>query len=418
MLGQFSFKNYKSYKNEVMLDLYAENISEHKESLIIDKVDNEKFLPVIALYGPNGGGKSTVLDALQYLPSAILSKVLTTNAINDEIDITNNKIIPQLFDLRGKQHKFDNKSKNSPCEFSILFRIDENEFRYQLSVLNNTITEENLYMHNLNDDDWDIIFERNTDDYYLGNIVQDINIGKIKDTMPMLAAISIGFDIPVIDSIISWFLNINVLTYNNPRTDLRVLIPKDNKERQLVFKLLQNMDINIKDIRLEKDIDGNITQIYTQRHTLDGKIIEIPLQEESSGTRKLLGLLPKLIDSLQSGGVVIADEMDAKLHPKLFRYIIELFTNPETNRNGAQLLLTSHDITTMIPEVFRRDEIWFCALDGESSSVLYPLVSFKKPNGSKTRNDEAYGKRYLEGHYGADPYLKQILTWKDEYNEQ
>lgn len=293
MLGQFSFKNYKSYKNEVMLDLYAENISEHKESLIIDKVDNEKFLPVIALYGPNGGGKSTVLDALQYLPSAILSKVLTTNAINDEIDITNNKIIPQLFDLRGKQHKFDNKSKNSPCEFSILFRIDENEFRYQLSVLNNTITEENLYMHNLNDDDWDIIFERNTDDYYLGNIVQDINIGKIKDTMPMLAAISIGFDIPVIDSIISWFLNINVLNYNNPRTDLRVLIPKDNKERQLVFKLLQNMDINIKDIRLEKDIDGNITQIYTQRHTLDGKIIEIPLQEESSGTRKLLGLLPK-----------------------------------------------------------------------------------------------------------------------------
>ena len=85
---------------------------------------------------------------------------------------------------------------------------------------------------------------------------------------------------------------------------------------------------------------------------------------------------------------------------------------------GTIILLTSHDITTMIPEVFRRDEIWFCALDGESSSVLYPLVSFKKPNGSKTRNDEAYGKRYLEGHYGADPYLKQILTWKDEYNEQ
>lgn len=64
--------------------------------------------------------------------------------------------------------------------------------------------------------------------------------------------------------------------------------------------------------------------------------------------------------------VVIADEMDAKLHPKLFRYIIELFTNPETNRNGAQLLLTSHDITTMIPEVFRRDEIWFLMHCGES----------------------------------------------------
>ena len=110
--------------------------------------------------------------------------------------------------------------------------------------------------------------------------------------------------------------------------------------------------------------------------------------------------------------------MDAKLHPKLLRYIIELFTNPDINRKGAQLIFTSHDMTTMIPEVFRRDEIWFCALNAENSSHLYSLVSFKKENGSKPRNDETYGKQYLEGRYGADPYLRRLLSWEDISNEQ
>lgn len=419
MIGQLTIENYKSYKNEVTLDLYAENICEHKESLIIHEVDNEQFLPVIALYGPNGGGKSTILEALQYLIGTVLGRVLTLKAISDNIDadVSRPKKMSRILDLRGKQHKFDDSCRDLPSTFSLLFRTDATEFKYQLSVLGNEIVEENLYMHNLTSKNWEIVFERIKDDYYLGDMLENIIVDKIKNTIPMLAFIAINYNIDVINNIISYFLKINILNYNNPRADLRVLIPKDDKERQQIFTLLQKMDINIKDIRLEKDIDGNIKNIYTQRVTANGKTIEIPVEEESSGTRKLLGLLPRLTESLSIGGVVIADEMDAKLHPKLLRYIIELFTNPKINKHGAQLLLTSHDITTMTHEVFRRDEVWFCALDAENSSVLYPLVSFKKADGSKTRNDEAYGKRYLEGRYGADPYLKRILEWEDGSDE-
>jgi hypothetical protein len=67
MLCQFTFENFKSFKNETTLDLYAEKISEHEDSLIIDKNDQEAFLPVIVIYGPNGGGKSSVLEAFIYL---------------------------------------------------------------------------------------------------------------------------------------------------------------------------------------------------------------------------------------------------------------------------------------------------------------------------------------------------------------
>ena len=67
MLSQFSFSNYKSFKKEAFLDFTAECIKDHEKSIIKDKVDGERFLPVIVIYGPNGGGKSTVLEALRYL---------------------------------------------------------------------------------------------------------------------------------------------------------------------------------------------------------------------------------------------------------------------------------------------------------------------------------------------------------------
>ena len=121
--------------------------------------------------------------------------------------------------------------------------------------------------------------------------------------------------------------------------------------------------------------------------------------------------MPFLLGCLHKGSLVIADEMDAKLHPKLLRYIIGLFTDPSINTKGAQLIFTSHDMSTMKPSVFRRDEIWFSALNKNSASKLYSLVEFRKDNGAKVRNDETYDKQYIEGRYGADPYLKNILDW-------
>ena len=181
-----------------------------------------------------------------------------------------------------------------------------------------------------------------------------------------------------------------------------------------MLKILQEMDIPISDFRIEEDKDGNIENVYTQHLLENGDAFELPFEEESGGTRKIFSCLCEIMDCLKNGTLLVADELDAKLHPKLLRYIIELFTDPRSNRQGAQLLLTSHDIATMIPEVFRRDEIWFCALSAWNASKLYSLISFKKENGQIPRNDEAFGKQYLEGRYGADPYIRKILDWEEE----
>lgn len=413
MICQFAFQNYKCFKSEAFLDFMAEPIGKSDKSLVIDKNDGEKLLPVIAIYGPNGGGKSTVLEALGFLRTYILHKIPPSQNADRDSKEDISKLMKMFLEIgiNEKYHKFDNECKNIPTTFDILFRQTNKEYRYQLSLLHDVIVEENLYMRVIGNSNAVIIFERSENDCYLGDSLQGIAVEKVKNTMPLISHIAINYDIEVVDYAIAWFSSINIIDYDNPHREKRILFPKTKAHQKKLFEMLRRMDINISDFRIEKDLDGNISNIYT-KHTLEnGTYHEIPFEEESSGTRKLFSCLAEIMECLREGNLIIADELDAKLHPKLLRYIIELFTDPISNKKGAQLLLTSHDVTTMISEVFRRDEIWFCALNPDNASKLYSLIAFRKENGKPPRNDEVYGKRYLEGHYGAEPYIRRILDW-------
>ena len=125
--------------------------------------------------------------------------------------------------------------------------------------------------------------------------------------------------------------------------------------------------------------------------------------------KKLIAALPVILLALREGRLVIIDELDAKLHPKLLRYVILLFKNKEINRHGAQLLFTSHDMSTMKNTVFRRDEIWFAADNEAHESDIYSLHEMRSEDGSRIKNTATYDKQYLEGRYGADPYLQNML---------
>ena len=416
MLCQFTFENFKSFKNEATLDLHAEKIKEHEDSLINDPHDGMAFLPVISIYGPNGGGKSSVLEAFIYLSHKVLLPVVMLKA-NEALkgESLENRKMKEFkgftVDEREKHFLFDKRYSELPTKFDVLFHVDDIEYRYQLNLLHSDIVEENLYSKNLTTGDIEIVFERDASDFYLGTILNEVKVGNIKSSIPLLSHISINYDNKIIDDVITWFIECRILNYDNPYQDKRIIFLKDKSKEEIFLKMLAEMDINITRIRTEEDSNGKITAIYTTHCLEDGSCEELPFEEESSGTRKLFGLLPFLLGCLHKGSLVIADEMDAKLHPKLLRYIIGLFTNPIINAKGAQLIFTSHDMSTMKPTVFRRDEIWFSALNKENASKLYSLVEFKKENGIKVRPDETYDKQYIEGRYGADPYLKSILDW-------
>ena len=125
MLCQFTVKNYKSIRDEVTFDMQVAAISEHEDKVIRD-IDGEEFLPVSALYGPNGGGKSNVLKALQTLVGKVL-RPLYASTNNADILMFRKNVNIEPF-------KFTEENKNAPTEFEIFFRTKLAEYRYQLYV--------------------------------------------------------------------------------------------------------------------------------------------------------------------------------------------------------------------------------------------------------------------------------------------
>ncbi|MDR1874893.1 MAG: ATP-binding protein [Synergistaceae bacterium] len=123
------------------------------------------------------------------------------------------------------------------------------------------------------------------------------------------------------------------------------------------------------------------------------------MQEESKGTQRLFLLAFFILRILKEGGVMIIDELESSLHPMLARFIVGLFNSAE-NRNGAQLIFSTHEAGLLdIKETFRRDQIWFVEKDSSQATVLYPLTDF---NLRKEANVES---GYLTGKYGAIPFL-------------
>lgn len=309
-------------------------------------------------------------------------------------------------------YKWDDDSHGKPTKFSILFGINNKKYRYELAVIKDSVTEENLFMEMLGKDEVLSVFERDERGIYLSEELEGIDIEKMNEGLPLLSYISLFKDLEVIDDAVRFFLNLQIINFDKPSQDRRILVATIENDKRRILNILQSMGIDICDIRIEYDNDGKVTEIYTRHTIADERGKELKFHEESSGTRKVFSIMPVILRGIDKGNLFIIDELDAKLHPALLKRIIELFTDPETNPAGAQMLFTSHDLTTMSNEVFRRDEIWFSAINGYNESVLYSLVDFKKENGDKPRKDENYNKQYLEGRYGADPYMKILKNWE------
>ena len=275
------------------------------------------------------------------------------------------------------------------------------------------IYEENLFFEDLETGDMCSIFERDREEIYLDERLKSIDIEQINESLPIISYISMLKNIAVIDEVVKFFLRIQIVDFDRPAQDRRILVSALERNKKQILNILNSMGIEICDINIEYAEDGKVKNVYTKHILENGSQKELRFEEESSGTRKIFSILPVILNVIKSGNLLVIDELDAKLHPVLLQGIIEMFTNPMINAKGAQLLFTSHDLTTMNNKVFRRDEIWFSAINAYDESVLYSLVDFRKENGDKPRNDENYNKQYLEGRYGADPYMHKIQNWEE-----
>lgn len=404
MLVQFTVKNYRSIRNEMTLDMQAANISEHAHSLITD-TDGEQFLPLTIIYGPNGAGKSTILMALYSLVCKVMNPV---NAIKGT------KVSSQL-QIDIKPFAFSEGATCEPTEYLLYFRTKTAEYQYELSVKENKIIYEAMYRKKKETGARkSLLFNRTAEHIQLKGDLKRCYVDDISNELPLLSYFMIMYGKnEVIKDLATWFgLQIDYIDYSHADVAMNIAMIEHPRVKKLMIKMLREMDIDVTDYRLEKKND-NSTKVYTT-HQVDGKDYELDFDDESNGTMKVFGALPRIAHALLEGDILIIDELDAKMHPLLLKYIITLFTNPKSNRKGAQLLFTSHDLSTMNKDILRRDEVWFVAKGHDQSSTLYSLVDFKDEEGNRVRKDGSISKQYLEGRFGADPYVKKIIDWEEE----
>ena len=396
MLCQFTFKNFKSYREETIFDFQAAALPEFKDSLITTDSAPD-LVPVAAVYGPNGGGKSNLLQAL----SCVISTIV--NPVHELGKNRQNFILQQKVD--AVPFLFDEVSADEPTEFKLFFRIETFLYCYYIALKNDEVVSEQLTRKSVTGKKTAELFDREKDVITLGYSINRKSINtNVNPKMPYLSFLAINYEIPEISEVMTWFESCIIRNYANPMVEHPIMLDKYTKHKTQFIRALNDMDIDITDYRYDED-----RKILFMKRNLGEREYELSFEEESDGTKKLIAALPVILLALREGRLVIIDELDAKLHPKLLRYVILLFKNREINRQGAQLLFTSHDMSTMKNTIFRRDEIWFAADNDDHESDVYSLHEMRNEDGSRIKNTATYDKQYLEGRYGADPYLQNML---------
>jgi AAA15 family ATPase/GTPase len=259
-----------------------------------------------------------------------------------------------------------------------------------------------------------LIFDRNESEINFGTGLKKVFAGlAVNPDMPLLSFLAITTGVEAIKDAADWFRGCISVNYNIEESENFFYLNNDDSMKKLVISMLNEMDIGVTDYYF-RETDKKLTpyQIILKRQ-FNGKEYEMPLSSESEGTKKLFSFLPQVVSAINDGRIIIVDELDTKLHPKLLKHIIMLFKNPQINKKNAQLIFTSHDLATMRNDVFRRDEIWFAEKNTQGISMLYSLYDIRNDGNKHIKSTAEFAKQYLEGRYGADPYLEKMENWED-----
>lgn len=412
MLIQFSFKNYKSFRDDTILDMSSTKISEHANRVI--SVGKEKLLPAAAIFGANASGKSNVIEAFRFMRTYVL----------DSFDYGGEEGKKDSKTIKRTPFLFDERSSNEESSFEVYFITSEDEgcktYNYGFALDDHGITEEWLNVKAKTSKDYRMIFYREGDELEFKGIAakskENIHISLERESL----VVSLGAKLKVekFKMIRDWFYKVCFTNFGDPMENafLSRLVPtefaEDKEEQNKVIKYFSSFDPSIIDFNIRKIKNENDEEILKidAIHKIAGtnKTASIPLEEESDGTLKMFTLYPILKDTLETGGVLCIDELNARLHPLLVRSFLITFLNPEINKNHAQVVFTTHDTWQLSNDLLRRDEIWFTEKASDGVTTLYSLADFVDGDGMKIRKDESYEKNYLLGKYGAIPSLKSF----------
>lgn len=433
MLIEFKVSNYRSICEEQILSLVpSESLKDFPENIISKK--KFKALNSIAIYGANSSGKSNLLNAIE-----ILDKLLFLSTKSS----SKSKLSFDPFLLKSNKYL-------SPTELEITFVTKNIRYRYGVKFNNEKILEEWLYRKKVG---------REVVLFYRENDIIDVSSGfegnpKLIDTAIDATrdnALFLSFcdmlNVSEAKAIFEWFNELIVVNgLDTEREELRTITLWEDKELQENIKeYLSLLDLGFLDVSIKKkefdptelpsELSDSLRQSLIQKlsgqmgiqvntvhslydengNKLNDVITWLMQERESAGTQKAFSLSGPILRALSQGGIIIIDEIEAKIHPIITLNIINLFLSKDTNPNNAQIIFATHDTNLLSHCNLRRDQINFIEKNPWEASELYSLSDMKFKENAVERIDSDKEKRYLEGRYGGIPILgtfkEKIQKW-------
>ncbi|MCX5983930.1 MAG: ATP-binding protein [Nostocales cyanobacterium LacPavin_0920_SED1_MAG_38_18] len=432
MLVEFSVENYRSIQEKQTLSMVAAEDETMLDSNTFPVPNNDdlRLVTSAAIYGPNASGKSNLLKAIQVLKNLVINSA-SRMQIGDKLPV--------------EPFRLNSETAKKPSSFEVIFIHEKIRYEYGVSLNRERVFEEWLIAYpNEVQQNWfsreylpdDPKFEPNEGykwSFGKGLKGEKKRIQRFVRSNSLFISHAAQNNHPQLTEVFDFFedeINMIPLTERPLVTEYNSSIricEKDNKFHEQIVNLLIEADTGISNIRFEREsIDDNI-QLLVQdflkefedikdANTLEidfmkvitihkmndsNSEIELAIDDESAGTKRLFYIVGYLLWVLEYGKVLIIDEIDRSLHPVLSKALIKMFNNPEINKNNAQLIFTTHDTTLLDGEIFRPDQIWFTEKDN-SMTKLYSLFDFRP------RENESLQKGYLLGRYGAIPFINGL----------
>lgn len=410
MIVDFSVKNFRSFKDKVILSAEAgERLRKYNETNT-EIIDEKRLLKSIFLFGPNGTGKSNLLRGLNLMREMVL---------NDPPKVTN-KLPYDPFALG-----LDNQQ--NPTEFEISFTYKKDTYTYFFSYIESEIIDESLYIYH--EDEKVTYFKRHKGEYSkIPDSLRAVSEQTKKNSLLLYNAQKVN-DINS-SNVIEWFNN-NLIFFSDFTEGLDDKIKKLINEpliKQALIKFLKFADINIEDFATQETklpkMSENLkklveelgikpeeemitTEIMTEHKCYDdeGRVISrkfLNINNESAGTRKLflIGLMLVYAKKFGDNKTLIFDEFEDSLHCELSVALVRILNS---KHNNSQVISTTHELK-ILDSGLRTDQIYFVEKDFKGISNIKSIFDFKDSKGHG-RVDITYVRRYIAGLYGAYPHI-------------
>jgi len=415
MLIEFKVENFRSFKSAQTLSMVAGSATEQRKTNTVEVPGIGRILRSAVVYGPNAAGKTNLLRAMQVMREFVIRSAGTTQGT------------PPPY----TPYRLSKASSRAPSEFQITFTQNNVRYNYGFAIDATRVTKEWLVEYA--SQKGRMLFERIYDEgeqkyeWRLSRVLTGTRSVWTQSTRQEELFLSklVHLNNMQLLHVFHWFQKRLIViaapqSLNNNLT-LKLLDTPEGKTKLLPFLRAADLDIDGVEKQSEPPTaSGRIllgAQFLEQRepNTIPNPVkilfshksdededVSFDFSDESNGTQRLFLSAGAWLNVFANGEVLLFDEIDTSLHPKLARFLVGQFHSNKTNQSNAQLICTTHDTSLLDREVFRRDQFWFVEKQKRSGSSLYPLTDFHP------RNDEDIERWYMRGRYGAVPVLTNV----------